>query len=493
MVIRTPIRNAVKKTVIMVFILLSAAVPSMYGYVAPAYAQTSDVRIDAAGASFAAPLLDLWRVMYQEVNPDVTFNYQSIGSGGGVKAHIEKTVNFGATDAPLTDAEYEAVPGTITIPEMIGAISIAYNVEGVKGLNLSEEALCGIFLGDITDWNDEAITADNPGLDLPDEGIATVHRSDGSGTTFAFTSYLTKTCPEWDERVGAAKSVSWPVGRGSPGNEGVAGTVRSTPNSVGYVTLAYAFQNGMETANIQNGDHTNFVAPSIETASAASGSAAFWLPDAEDSWRDVDLLAAPGFNSYPITSFSYLILHPDLGEVRSVDDKAHANEIIDLIAWMITDAQQYSPQLLYVPIADTVSNIGLKGLAQITYNGEQLYTGPTNVWSSETAADSIDDAISNIRTQYDDGDIDQSTFLNLMAQIAELHELYEQELIGDDQLDEALTNMIPAPRGDADRENTDGIDADAGTIDDWVRTLAGWWAEGLVSDAEFLAGITIGR
>ena len=446
-------------------------------------AQT-DTRIDAAGATFAFPLLDLWRVKYQEVNPDVTFNYQSIGSGGGVKNHIEKTVNFGATDAPLTDAEYEAAPGTITIPEMIGAISVAYNIEGVKELNLSEKALCGIFLGDITNWNDEMITTDNPGLELPDEGIATVHRSDGSGTTFAFTSYLAKTCPEWDEQVGAAKSVSWPVGLGSPGNEGVAGTIRSTPNSVGYVTLAYAFQNDMETANMQNGDHTNFVAPSIETASAASGLAAFWLPNAEDNWRDVDLLAAPGFNSYPITSFSYLILHSDLGEVRSVDDKEHAKEIIDMIAWMITDAQQYSSQLLYVPIADTVSNIGLKGLAQITYDGEQLYTGPTNVWSSETAADAIDDSIKDLHTQYDAGDIDQSTFLNLMAQIAELHELYEQGLINDDQLDEALTNTIPAPRGDAD-----GGDADGGTVDDWVRTLAGWWAEGLVSDAEFLAGI----
>ena len=471
-----------KKTIVMAFILLGAAASPVFA--APAYAQT-DTRIDAAGASFAAPLLDLWRVKYQDVNPDVTFNYQSIGSGGGVKAHIEKTINFGATDAPLTDAEYAAAPGTITIPEMIGAITIAYNVEGVDGLNLSEEALCGMFLGDITNWNDGVITADNPGLELPDEEIATVHRSDGSGTTFAFTSYLTKTCPAWDEQVGAAKSVSWPVGRGSPGNEGVAGTVRSTPNSVGYVTLAYAFQNDMKTANIQNGDHTNFVTPSIETASAASSLAAFWLPNAEDSWRGVDLLAAPGFNSYPITSFSYLILHPDLGEIRSVDDRAHAEEIVDLIAWMITDAQRHSPQLLYVPIADTVSNIGLKGLAQITYGGEQLYTGPTSVWSSETAADSIDEAMANLRTQYDGGDIDQSTFLNLTAQIAELHGLYEQGLINDDELDAALANIIPAPRGDADGGDADG----GGTVDDWVRNLAGWWAEGLVSDAEFLAGI----
>ena len=425
-------------------VLLSAAIPPMSGVGAePAYAQTDKIRIDAAGATFAFPLLDLWRVKYQEVEPNVTFNYQSIGSGGGVKNHIEKTVNFGATDAPLTDAEYDAALGTITIPEMIGAISVAYNIEGVKGLNISEEALCGIFLGDISNWNDDTIAADNPNAELPDAEIATVHRSDGSGTTFAFTSYLSKTCPDWDEQVGAAKSVPWPVGLGSPGNEGVAGTIRSTSNSIGYVTLAYAFQNDLETANIQNGDHTNFVAPSIETASAASGTAAFWLPGAEESWRDVDLLAAPGFDSYPITSFSYLILHPDLSEVRSIDDRAQAEAIIDMIAWMITDGQQYSSQLLYVPIADTVSNIGLKGLSQITYNGEQLYTGATNVWNSETNAASIDDSIADLHAQYTDGEMDQSTFLNLMAQIAELHELYEQNLIDDDRLSDALINIRP--------------------------------------------------
>ena len=469
-----------KKTVVAVLILLGVAVSPMLA--TQVYAET---RIDAAGASFAAPLLDLWRVKYQNVNPEVTFNYQSIGSGGGVKAHIEKTINFGATDAPLTDAEYDAAPGTVTIPEMIGAITMAYNI-GVKGLNLSEEALCSLYLGEITNWSDERIAVDNPGVDLPDEGIATVHRSDGSGTTFAFTSYLSKTCPDWDERVGAAKSVSWPVGRGSPGNEGVAGTVRTTPNSIGYVTLAYAFQNNMEVANIQNGDHTNFVAPSIETASAASGSAAFWLPNAEDSWREVDLLAAPGLNSYPITTFSYLILHPDLGEVRSIESREHAQRIVDLIAWIITDAQQYNSQLLYVPIADTVSNIGLKGLAQITYDGEPLYAGPTNVWTSDTDAEAIDEAISNLHAQYEDGDMDQSIFLNLMAQMAELHGLYDQGLIGEGMLRVALASITPG----VDTTVEDAVvDTTGGAIDDWVRTLAGWWAEGLVSDAEFVSGI----
>lgn len=431
-------------TITIISILLTAAIPPLYGVeTTPAYAQSDHIRIDSAGASFAAPLIDLWRVQYQDVNPDVRFVYNSIGSGGGVKAHIEKTINFGATDAPLTDAEYAAAPGTITIPEMIGAISIVYNIEGVSELNLSADALCGMFLGDVTTWNDTIIADDNPTVELPNADIATVHRSDGSGTTFAFTSYLSKTCPAWDERVGAAKSVPWPVGRGSPGNEGVAGTVRSTDNSVGYVTLAYAFQNDLRAANIENGDKTSFVPPSIESASAASGSAAFWLPKAEESWRGVDLLAAPGADSYPITTFSYLIVHPDLGEVNSIKSRAQAQAVIDIIQWIITDGQQYNARLLYVPIADTVRNIGLHGLEMITYNGEQLYTGPTNVWYSEVNAQSIDDAIDDLYMQYDEGEMDQSTFVNIMAQIAELHDLYKRGLVDDNMLSDALSNILP--------------------------------------------------
>lgn len=415
-------------------VLLTAAIPSTQS----AFAQTL---IEASGATFAFPLLDLWRVQYSEVEPNIEFNYQSIGSGGGVKDHINKLGQFGATDAPLTDAEYDAAPGTITIPEMIGAISVAYNVDNVgSGLNISEEAICGIFLGEITNWSDDEIKDDNPGVELPDAAIQTVHRSDGSGTTFAFTSYLTKVCPEWDEQVGAAKSVPWPSGLGSPGNEGVAGTINSTPNSIGYVTLAYAFQNDMTVADIQNGDHTNFVPPSLDTASAASGSAAFWLPSAEESWRDVDLLAAPGFNSYPITSFSYLIIHPDLKD--SADNLEHASAIADMIAWMITDGQQYSSQLLYVPIADLVKNIGLDGLSQVTYDGEPVYTGPTNVWVSDTVSDDIEDYIDTVSEMYEDDEIDQSTFLNMISAASELFELYEGGQITTNELHDALDNLL---------------------------------------------------
>ena len=368
-------------TIALIAVLMTSLLPAYTsgGTMQAAQAQEADsVRIDAAGATFAFPLMDLWRVKYAETNPHIALNYQSIGSGGGVKQHIEKTINFAASDVPLRDSEYEKAPGSITIPEMIGAISIAYNLPGIdSGLNLSEEALCGIYLGKITKWDDPKIAVHNPGTDLPDTSIFVAARSDGSGTTFAFTSYLAKTCPEWDEKIGAGKSVPWPTARGAPGNEGVAALVKSEEGTIGYITLAYAFQEDMTTAAIQNGDKTNFVLPTLESASAASSGAAPTLPDAHESWRGVDLLAAPGENSYPITSFSYLILHPDLdGSARDYD---HAKEIVNLIAWIITDGQQYNEELLYVPISAPVQNIGLEGLSKITYQGQPVYTGPTSV------------------------------------------------------------------------------------------------------------------
>ncbi len=377
-------RDAVTRriaTIALIAVLVTSLLPAYTsgGTMQAAQAQEAgSVRIDAAGASFAFPLMDLWRVKYAETNPHVALNYQSIGSGGGVKQHIEKTVNFAASDAPLKDSEYERAPGSITIPEMIGAISLVYNLPGVDaGLKLTGDALCGIYLGEIKKWNDPEIAGHNPGVDLPDDSIFVAQRSDGSGTTFAFTSYLAKVCPEWEEKVGAGKSVQWPAGRGAPGNEGVAGLIKTTEGAIGYITLAYAFQEGMTAAAVQNGDKTNFVMPTPDSASDASGGAAPTLPEAHESWRGVDLLAAPGENSYPITSFSYLIIHPDLdGSARNYD---HAKEIVNLIAWIITDGQQYSEDLLYVPISAPVQNIGLEGLSKITYQGQPVYSGPTSV------------------------------------------------------------------------------------------------------------------
>ena len=379
-------------TIALIAVLMTSLLPTYTsgGAMQAAQAQEADtVRIDAAGASFAFPLMDLWRVKYAEINPHIELNYQSIGSGGGVKQHIEKTVNFAASDAPLRDSEYELAPGSITIPEMIGAISLAYNLPGVDtGLKLTEEALCGIYLGEITEWNDPRITEHNPGVSLPEKNVFVAQRSDGSGTTFAFTSYLTKVCPEWEEEVGAGKSVQWRTGFGAPGNEGVAALVKTNEGAIGYITLAYAFQEDTTVAAIQNGDRTGFVMPTLDSASAASGGAAPTLPGAHESWRGVDLLAAPGENSYPITSFSYLIVHPDLD--GSVRDHDHAKEVANLIAWIITDGQQYNADLLYVPISAPVQNIGLEGLSKITYQGQPVYTGPTSVAAEPTVSDSGD-------------------------------------------------------------------------------------------------------
>lgn len=434
-------KKTIAVTTIAVILLSSSVSFSNVG--SPLAFAQSDIRVLGSGATFALPLIDHWRVQYQDVNPGVVLDYQSIGSGGGVRNHIEMLGQFGATEAPLTDAESAAAPGTVTIPAMIGAVSVAYNIEGIgSGLDITEEALCGIFLGDITKWNDPAIADHNPDVELPDEDIVTVHRSDGSGTTFAFTSYLSKTCPAWDERVGAAKSVPWPTGIGSPGNEGVATNIRDTSNSVGYITLAYALTNNIATADIQNGDHTAFVSPSVNTASIASAYAAYQLPAATESWKDVDLLAASGPNSYPIASFSYIIVHPDLAG-KTTDNKEMAQAVVDLIAWMITDGQQYSERLGYVPIDDVVTNIGLKGLDTITYDGESLNVEPANVWFSNARSDSIDSSIEDLYNDYTSGDIDQSTFLNLMAKILQLHDLFEQGVLTESEVDESIKNILP--------------------------------------------------
>src|SRR5919106_1813798 len=233
--------------------------------------QQGQVTINGAGATFPFPLIDTWRVEYQSVNPNVNINYQSIGSGGGIRQFTERTVDFGASDAPLSENDIQALPGpAVHIPETIGSVVAAYNINGVpeKGLKLTGPVLADIFRGTITTWNDPRIQELNPDLTLPSENIVVAHRSDGSGTTFVWTSYLSAISPEWSETVGAGKSVEWPVGLGAPGNEGVANTITSTPNSIGYVELAYALTTDTDYAYIQNMEG-NFVEPSLNSTQAA--------------------------------------------------------------------------------------------------------------------------------------------------------------------------------------------------------------------------------
>lgn len=343
----------------------------------------TEFNLTGAGATFPFPLIDLWRVEYNNVYDNVNLNYQSIGSGGGIKQHIEKTVNFAASDKPMSEKERELAPGTLHIPEAIGGVVLVYNIPEVpnKGLKLTADAIDGIFLGEITKWNDPAIIAENPGLNLPDKDIVTAHRSDGSGTTFIFTDYLSVTSPAWDEQIGKGKSVPWPNGLAAAGNEGVAGIVKSTEYSIGYVELAYAFQTGMNFAFIENADKTAFIEPTLDSISAASSGVADSLPAADKSWVDVSLVNAPGPDSYPIASFTYLLVYDDLKPVTK--NKEQAKAVIHLISWMITDGQEFSSSLLYVPLADKVVELGKQGLSKVTYDGEVLWDYKTSAMSGD--------------------------------------------------------------------------------------------------------------
>ena len=335
------------------------------------YAQSS-ITINGAGATFPFPLIDTWRVDYQKVKPDVNINYQSIGSGGGVKQFTEKTVDFGATDAPLTQNESQKAPGAVHIPETIGSVVAAYNIPSIpdKGLKLSGEVLADIFLGNITKWNDPKIQSLNTDKTLPSDDIVVVHRSDGSGTTFVWTDYLSNVSTAWHKQLGIGKSVEWPVGIGAPGNEGVANAIKGTPNTIGYIELSYALTTNTPFAFIENKEG-NFVEATLNSTKAAVQSYVASLPKGDGVWTDVSLVNAPGADSYPIASFSYLLLNKELSTNPNLDqDKAKA--LVDFISWAITDGQKQAESLDYVPLPDGVVKLNQDTLKSLTFNGQPL-------------------------------------------------------------------------------------------------------------------------
>ena len=345
------------------------------------------ITINGAGATFPFPLIDTWRVEYQSVNPSVSINYQSIGSGGGVRQFTERTVDFGASDAPLTEEEMQALPSTpVHIPETIGSVVAAYNLPGIdKGLKLTGPVLADIFAGKITRWDDARIRELNPEIPLPAADIVVVHRSDGSGTTFIWTSYLSQVSPEWNQTVGAGKSVQWTVGLGASGNEGVSNTILSTPNSIGYVELTYALTTDMDYASLMNREG-NFVEPTVDSTQAAAQAAiimnntgtagnntsasAVSLPSGDQSWTHVRLLDAPGANSYPIASFSYLLLYKELS--TNIDSMDKAQALAQFINWAITDGQQFASPLHYVPLPDSIVQHNQQTLRSLTFNGQPV-------------------------------------------------------------------------------------------------------------------------
>lgn len=334
----------------------------------PVMAQ-STIALNSAGATFPFPLIDKWRVEYAKLHPDVSLNYQSIGSGAGIKLFTQKTVDFAASDAPLQTSEAAQAPGTLHIPETIGAVTVSYNLPGIsKGLKLTGPVIADIFAGKISKWSDKQITDLNPSLTLPDQDIVVAHRSDGSGTTFVFTSYLSAVSHDWKTSIGAAKSVQWPKGVGGQGNAGVANIVKTTQYSIGYVELAYVMQNNMTYAFVQNADGTDFVEPTLATIAADAASAATSLPSPDGDWSKVSIVNQPGKDSYPISSFTYLLVYKDLSQVSGMTQEK-AKAVVDFLNWAIHDGQQFSSDLLYVPLPDAVVKADEQAISSIAFTG----------------------------------------------------------------------------------------------------------------------------
>jgi phosphate transport system substrate-binding protein len=301
--------------------------------------------INAAGATFPAPIYQKWFEEFHKAHPDIQINYQAIGSGGGIRQITEGTVDFGASDMPMTEEQMGKITKfkVLHFPTVLGGIVPTYNVPGAANLKFSGSTLAGIYLGKITKWNDPALTKDNPGVKLPNDDITVVHRSDGSGTTFVFTDYLSRVSPEWKSKVGSNTSVSWPVGLGGKGNDGVAGLVKQTPDSIGYVELIYAVQNKMEFGLMKNADG-NFVKADFMSVSDAAAGAAKNMPA---DFR-VSITNAPGKNAYPISSFTWMLIP------SKIDNAAKKQAILQFLQWMLTNGQGYAESLSYAPLPKPV-------------------------------------------------------------------------------------------------------------------------------------------
>jgi len=312
--------------------------------------------INGAGATFPYPIYSKWFDEYHKLHPAVQINYQSIGSGGGIRQLEAGTVDFGASDQPMNDEQLaKAKIKPLHFPTVLGADVPTYNIPGVnRELNFTPEALAGVFLGKIKKWNDPELTRANPGVPLPGNDIVVVHRSDGSGTTFIWTDYLSKTSAEWKSRVGAGTSVKWPVGLGAKGNEGVAGMVRQTPNSFGYVELIYAIQNKMAYGKVRNSAGT-FIKADLASVTAAAAGAAANMPD---DFR-VSITNAPGKTAYPISSFTWLLIP------RQIPDPARKKILVDFLHWMLGPGQKMTEALFYAPLPQRVAAKEMKAIAGI--------------------------------------------------------------------------------------------------------------------------------
>ena len=323
-----------------------------FGLSATASAQ---MMINGAGATFPYPIYSKWFDDYAKVDPSVRFNYQSIGSGGGQKQILAQTVDFGASDGPMSDENLSKAPGKILhLPTVAGAVVMTYNLPGNPALKLDGETIADIFLGKIKKWNDPKIAASNPGAKLPENEIVVVHRSDGSGTTFIFTDYLSKVSAEWKQKAGNNTSVNWPTGIGGKGNEGVSGQVKQTPGAIGYVELIYAVQNKMPYAEVKNAAG-QFVKPSIESVTAALGTA-----NIPDDFR-FSMTNAPGDSAYPIAGATWLLVY------EQQKDPAKGKKLIEFLKWALTKGEGMAKDLNYAPLPDEVQQRVLKRIDEIKF------------------------------------------------------------------------------------------------------------------------------
>ena len=333
----------------------------------PLASAADTITLTGAGSSFDNPLFSKAFAEYTTTNPDVRVNYQSVGSGAGIKQLTEKTVDFGATDAPMTDDQLTAAGGAdavVNIPITLGAVAVIYNLPGLSApIKLDGATLANIFSGKITAWNDDAIKTLNDGVDLPDTPISVVVRSDGSGTTNIFTTYLASVSDDFKSSVGVGLSVKWPVGIGAKGSEGVAGQVGQLPGAITYVELSYAVQNTLATADIENSAGA-FVAPSAAGATACAAASASSLPD------DLRIMIAgctgDDATIYPISGFSWVVLFKDQS------DSAKGQALVNLLYWMLTTGQQYGPDLSYAPLPEAVVNKAVERLGTVESNGQPL-------------------------------------------------------------------------------------------------------------------------
>jgi len=326
------------------------------GMMATLGAQAQTTQINGAGATFPYPIYSKWFSEYNKMHPDVEVNYQSIGSGGGIRQLSNQTVFFGASDGPMTDEQMSGAPGPILhLPTVLGGVVPVYNIPGVDAqLKFTGAVLADIILGKVNKWNDAAIARLNPGVKLPATDITVVHRSDGSGTTYIFVDYLSKVSPEFKKTVGMATSVNWPVGVGGKGNEGVAGLVKQTPGSIGYVELIYASQNKISYGSVQNRGG-EFVTASLESVTAAATGAANAMPK---DFR-VSITDAAGKGAYPISSFTWLLFY------EKPTDKQRAKVMVDFMKWALTDGQKYCAELGYAPLPREVVALELEAIKRI--------------------------------------------------------------------------------------------------------------------------------